>query len=171
MGLPVLNTPRPSVFNEVQLGPLIGRGAYGRVFKATWNGNTVAVKVMRTDNPELFAVQGPTGRVHKAGLFEAALSSSLSHPNVANTYAYAVRPVDSVVRVRGAPGALRLRRAWDHGGNAGGRARVTWADVWLGRRGGETLSGMPGSRPRPTATPHTGPGGGTAARATCIARR
>uniref|UniRef100_A0A1D2ABN9 Protein kinase domain-containing protein n=2 Tax=Auxenochlorella protothecoides TaxID=3075 RepID=A0A1D2ABN9_AUXPR len=89
-GLPSLRQAKSSVFSDVQLGPLIGRGAYGRVYRGSWNGNTVAVKVLETDNPEVEVIK-ENGSVKKAGLFEAALSSSISHPNVAHTYMYAVR--------------------------------------------------------------------------------
>lgn len=57
----------------------------------------MAVKVLETDNPEVEVIK-ENGSVKKAGLFEAALSSSISHPNVAHTYMYAVR---QAVRRRG----------------------------------------------------------------------
>lgn len=94
----------PSAFTDVKLGPLIGRGAYGRVYRATWHGNTVAVKVIEAskyseDRLDAALATGKTSTITKnngggaRGLFEAVLSSSLSHPNVVHTYQYAVRPL------------------------------------------------------------------------------
>lgn len=101
--MPNLSKSMPSAFEDVRLGPLIGRGAYGRVYRGSWNGNIVAVKVMETTEPvtdrrsedlkdaastdELSRIQDPQG------LFEAVLSSSLSHPNIVHTYQFAVRPL------------------------------------------------------------------------------
>ena len=87
----------PTVFKDVRLGPLIGRGAYGRVYRGTWNGNIVAVKVITSNDPNLRNYETDTrqegsGRGHR-GIFEAALSAALSHPNVVHTYQYAVRKV------------------------------------------------------------------------------
>lgn len=94
----------PSAFTDVKLGPLIGRGAYGRVYRGTWHGNTVAVKVVEaskysgdTDAASAVPSTGNPNASRNAsgarGLFEAVLSSSLSHPNVVHTYQYAVRPL------------------------------------------------------------------------------
>lgn len=97
--VPSINKAMPTAFTDVRLGPLIGRGAYGRVYRGSWNGNTVAVKVMETT--ENLAHPGESVPSDQAkeetggarGLFEAVLSSSLSHPNVVHTYQYAVRPI------------------------------------------------------------------------------
>ena len=32
-------------FEGVELGPIIGKGSFGSVFKATWSGRIVAIKV------------------------------------------------------------------------------------------------------------------------------
>lgn len=105
----------PTVFKDVRLGPLIGRGAYGRVYRGTWNGNIVAVKVITSNDPNLRSYETDTrqegsGRGHR-GIFEAALSAALSHPNVVHTYQYAVRKVKREARE--------------------GEARQVLSEVWL----------------------------------------
>jgi hypothetical protein len=84
--------PAPTIFTDVRLGPMVGRGAYGRVYRGTWNGNTVAVKVIETED-----TVGPDEAIEvvleKRGFFEAVLASNISHPNIVSTYHYATRPV------------------------------------------------------------------------------
>lgn len=41
---PHVITGRREPFEDVQLGPLLGKGSYGRVYRAMWNGAPVAVK-------------------------------------------------------------------------------------------------------------------------------
>ena len=55
-----------------------------QVYRGSWNGNTVAVKVMETaedagDPPE------DGDLLARSGVFEAVLSSNLSHPNIVHT--------------------------------------------------------------------------------------
>lgn len=88
-GIPTFKRAMPSAFTDVRLGPLIGRGAYGRVYRGSWNGTTVAVKVIETTEPLDEAGMAPG----KSGIFEAVLSTNLSHPNIVHTYQYAFRPV------------------------------------------------------------------------------
>mmetsp|Transcript_8938 Transcript_8938/g.19085 ORF Transcript_8938/g.19085 Transcript_8938/m.19085 type:complete len:704 (-) Transcript_8938:2515-4626(-) len=67
-------------FEDVRLGPMLGKGAYGRVYRGQWNGAQVAIKVMEhTEQPE--------------GNLEALLSGGVSHPNVVQTYRYCTRPM------------------------------------------------------------------------------
>ncbi len=127
--VPSINKAMPTAFTDVRLGPLIGRGAYGRVYRGSWNGNTVAVKVMETTenlaNPDERS-SGGTEETGARGLFEAVLSSSLSHPNVVHTYQYAVRPISKPM-----PGMKMLGEGARRGSldaNAGGRHL---SEVWL----------------------------------------
>ena len=136
-GVPSINKAMPTAFTDVRLGPLIGRGAYGRVYRGSWNGNTVAVKVMETSE-RVASPDDPHGRLPDddgsthggaRGIFEAVLSSSLSHPNVVHTYQYAVRPIN---RPSGAGihpvVSMSDRRASLDGGT--GRPRHL-SEVWL----------------------------------------
>lgn len=37
-------------FDDLTLGPLVGRGTFGRVYRGEWKGRTVAVKVRIESN-------------------------------------------------------------------------------------------------------------------------
>ena len=36
---------RNQPFDDLQMGPLLGQGSFGKVYRAIWNGAPVAVKV------------------------------------------------------------------------------------------------------------------------------
>jgi serine/threonine protein kinase len=138
-GAPALSKLMPSAFTDVRLGPLIGRGAYGRVYRASWNGSPVAVKVVETADPPPGAPGAPPARAGKAatpygarGFYEAVLSSTLSHPNIVHTYQYAVRqalgdPDATPAQGTAAPGAAARRATAPEGS---GRPAPTY-EVWL----------------------------------------
>jgi len=44
--LPFFSCPRFGAIGDLQLGEVLGRGAFGRVYKARWKGAIVAVKVI-----------------------------------------------------------------------------------------------------------------------------
>ncbi|KAL4434184.1 hypothetical protein ABPG75_000625 [Micractinium tetrahymenae] len=103
---------RPEAFQDVQLGPLIAAGAYGRAFRGLWKGQRVAVKIvpMRpgscevtpntsgTPSAEITPVAGGTiysdaaaqeaAGLAKAPFMEALLSTSLDHPHIVKTLAF-----------------------------------------------------------------------------------
>ncbi|GAB4819737.1 hypothetical protein N2152v2_006783 [Parachlorella kessleri] len=64
---------RFGVFDQVELGPLIGRGGYGRVYRAKWRGAPVAVKVVEHS-------------MHSSTPWESVLGTTISHPNIVATY-------------------------------------------------------------------------------------
>lgn len=121
-----------SAFTDVRLGALIGRGAYGKVYRGSWNGNIVAVKVMET---HAAVGAGGSGSGGQDGVFEAVLSSNLSHPNIVHTYQYGVRPMTAP------PGSDGRSATWESHGTApaaGGPAHgsepgscATLNEVWL----------------------------------------
>ncbi|KAI8100605.1 hypothetical protein M9434_004996 [Picochlorum sp. BPE23] len=94
----------PTIFRDIRLGPMIGRGAYGRVYRGNWNGNVVAVKVITSDEAILGRKGGEGSGKHRSPLHEATLSAALSHPNVAHTYQYAVRKVKTTPGRKGDSG-------------------------------------------------------------------
>jgi Protein tyrosine and serine/threonine kinase len=59
----------------LQIGPLLGRGSYGRVYKGRWHGAMVAVKVIDAMPAEDGSSQTDSAR-------ESILAASVSHPNV-----------------------------------------------------------------------------------------
>eukprot|EP00929_Paragymnodinium_shiwhaense_P087167 TRINITY_DN47449_c0_g1_i1.p1 TRINITY_DN47449_c0_g1~~TRINITY_DN47449_c0_g1_i1.p1 ORF type:complete len:513 (-),score=95.03 TRINITY_DN47449_c0_g1_i1:121-1659(-) len=73
--------PAKRPFDDVHIIAMAGRGSFGCVYKAMWGIAEVALKVTKSAGD---AALDPL-------LFEGALSSSLSHPNLVQTYKYATR--------------------------------------------------------------------------------
>ncbi|KXZ43823.1 hypothetical protein GPECTOR_79g102 [Gonium pectorale] len=77
----------------------LGRGAQGVVYRGVWRGLPVAVKSLLVQVPTGKQVPGGGGhvptdpRVHQA-VAEAAISASVSHPNVVATYSYMLQRLD-----------------------------------------------------------------------------
>ncbi len=76
------------------IGDLLGSGAFSTVYRGTWQGLAVAVKSV------VFSAARKQMAMH-----EAALSRSISHPNVVATYAYDVKPLSlEMGNAQGVPG-------------------------------------------------------------------
>lgn len=73
---------------ELLTGPTAALARLRCGFAGTWQGTVVAVKTM------LFpaAMSGKEKR-EKMAIMETAISSSLSHPNIVQTYTYVVKPL------------------------------------------------------------------------------
>jgi len=99
-----LSKEAPRVFKDIRLGPLIGRGAYGRVYRGNWNGNVVAVKVIASEQKIKERKPSDPSRPDTKGLHEAVLSAALSHPNVLHTYQYSFRHVPVSADVKSTDG-------------------------------------------------------------------
>ncbi|KAL0056090.1 hypothetical protein WJX82_007644 [Trebouxia sp. C0006] len=101
--------PAPEGSNRLQLSELIGRGAFGSVYRGSWKGREAAIKVVEHDNGLLgecdeldMLATGMDARSHldtagssmngnTAVMLEAALSSAVMHQNVVQTYDYQTR--------------------------------------------------------------------------------
>lgn len=68
-----------AVLRELKLGPVLGRGSYGRVHRARWKAATVAVKII--EHHEQGSAISSGGKRVNVGR-EAMLSTTISHPNV-----------------------------------------------------------------------------------------
>ncbi|KAK9810348.1 hypothetical protein WJX72_009180 [[Myrmecia] bisecta] len=71
-------------FEDVRLGPLLGKGSFGAVYYGTWNGAQVAVKVIehRSSTDEYRATDEA---------LEAMLGLKMMHPNIVRTFKYATK--------------------------------------------------------------------------------
>eukprot|EP00803_Ostreobium_quekettii_P011670 evm.model.scf_682EXC.10 EVM.evm.TU.scf_682EXC.10 scf_682EXC:53115-55517(-) len=74
--------------SDVQLGAPLGKGGFGRVYKGSWQGTTVAVKIICHNDKTLQTNVGEP--------FEAFLSKHISHPNVVQTFHISTREMSSV---------------------------------------------------------------------------
>lgn len=63
-------------FADIKLGPLLGKGAFGRVFRGMWNGKLVAVKVIEYSQDQM----------DDGCLLEGILSEQVQHPNVVSRH-------------------------------------------------------------------------------------
>jgi hypothetical protein len=92
----------------LQLHEVIGRGAFGHVWRATWKGSVVAVKAISLPSGHCNGGGGAGGgggsssaggagggalSTQCMAVREAAISTSVSHPNVIQVFTYTLRPV------------------------------------------------------------------------------
>ncbi|KXZ54296.1 hypothetical protein GPECTOR_5g382 [Gonium pectorale] len=117
-----------SALDDLVLLNVLGEGSYGRVYRALWRGTTVACKIIL-----LPAHMSGRERHERMAVMEAAISSSLSHPNIVQTYTYDVGRVDG--------GKMRnaSQRAAMHGNPEDGSAMPGSSTGPLGANGCTTL--------------------------------
>ncbi|KAG2443736.1 hypothetical protein HXX76_002082 [Chlamydomonas incerta] len=82
-----LNVAKSSIEDPIQVFEILGAGAFGKVQRGLWRGTVVAVKTMI-----LPANMTGQEKREKMAVMEAAISSSLVHPNIVTTYTYFIRP-------------------------------------------------------------------------------
>ena len=126
----LLRTRSADAATDIELGPLLGRGSYGRVYKARWKGTLVAVKVVPADD-----LDGGVGGAAAAAR-ESALALAATHPNVVATYKVLTlaAPPDDGHRGGGGSGSGDDAPSSSAGGGGGGpdrAASLPGAETWI----------------------------------------
>lgn len=75
---------KPRILSHLQLGPLLGIGSYGRVYRGLLRNKSVAVKVIDVSEPVFGSV------VPEVALQEALLSRRLAHPHIVPTLDFVI---------------------------------------------------------------------------------
>ncbi|PNH03006.1 Tyrosine-protein kinase Src42A [Tetrabaena socialis] len=70
---------------------MLGCGSFGVVYAGVWRGLPVAVKTLVV--PAAIDSGDRDGRARRRAVLEAAISLSLTHPNVVSTYTYELKPL------------------------------------------------------------------------------
>jgi serine/threonine protein kinase len=91
-----------AILQDLKLGPILGRGSFGRVHKARWKAAVVAVKIIEQHGEGGLMSSG--GKVLSVGR-ESLLATAMSHPNVVQTYHISTMTVGERVAL-----AQKLRR-------------------------------------------------------------
>ena len=96
--------------SDIKMMEIIGRGGFGSVFKAFWRGKICAVKVLE-HGEDLMGFSDPKSKEkadadasgRRAALMEGAISTTINHPNVVQTYDFRVINLNPQERGPGAP--------------------------------------------------------------------
>jgi hypothetical protein len=126
--------PFPKKLSGILLGPMLGSGSMGRVYRGTWHGKLVAVKVL--------GAHAGAADVAASGVMEGVLGAGLQHPNIVPTLDYALQEVHSE-EGRGEDGGTRVcacLHPWMHEirWDAMGRLRCGYACVQVRGEGAGT---------------------------------
>ncbi|EIE27156.1 kinase-like protein [Coccomyxa subellipsoidea C-169] len=152
---------------QVEVGPLLGRGSFGRVYKGRWRSTLVAIKVVEHASVSNDTITVAEQKIER----EALLATSLAHPNIIATFKICRMSAGSALgtnksgmstfggaRTSGAAAAQRRASSQDAGpsgaesalGLYGGRVSRDAGSGGSGRgssRGGSSSSNGGGRRP------------------------
>ncbi|PNH11708.1 Serine/threonine-protein kinase ULK2 [Tetrabaena socialis] len=91
---------------DLKVHAVLGRGAFGVVFAGVWRGLQVAVKTLivpaavarspyppRNGSTSSSDMDAHAARTRQRAVLEAAISLSMSHPNIVATYTYELKPL------------------------------------------------------------------------------
>jgi len=76
--------------NAVNIEEQIATGGYGVVYRGTWKGVPVAIKTVIFQD-----FSDETNKQRQRAIFEAAISSSVAHKNIVQTYAYSFKRLEA----------------------------------------------------------------------------
>ena len=76
----------PAEADDIKLLNVLGQGTFGTVYLGEWRGAAVAVKRL-----VLPAAMSNSERAQKMAVMEIAISSSMFHPNLVQTYTYSIK--------------------------------------------------------------------------------
>ncbi|KAL4457609.1 hypothetical protein ABPG75_012474 [Micractinium tetrahymenae] len=138
---PFLRT-RFGPIDGVQLGELLGRGAYGRVYRGRWKGAIVAVKVI-----DHRVGPGKTCDLSR----EPLLSMSVSHPNVVITHKMCVVKVVPAAPLAGEGDAAQQPQHEQQAKQLSGRSGASGSS---GSGGGRLVPNLDGSGFVELVSPH-----------------
>lgn len=74
--------------NDVRVTGMLGQGSQGKVMSGIWKGVKVAYKI--TQLPVMASKQG---KAETRALMEMAISATMSHPNVVQTFSYSLKQI------------------------------------------------------------------------------
>jgi len=74
---------------SVEIQQIIGMGSFGKVYKGLWKGVTVAYKLVQYPASSMSSKD----KFQTTAVMETAISASMSHPHIVQTYSYNIKPI------------------------------------------------------------------------------
>lgn len=116
-----LSEPLEIDFNEIDLIDVIGVGAFGKVYRASWRDEEVAVKIARTDNYQ------DSNEIVDAVTKEAKLFSIFRHRNIVGLFGVCLKEPNFCLVLEYARGGALSRVLSTHGRTIPPSVLLDWA--------------------------------------------